>query len=102
MSLAFRPGAPATSKEAGPKPRATALRYYGDEFVFDTVSGVFYRMSPAACFLLHALDEGKSPQDLPPLLQREYQLDASTAVRDTELFLNDLAALEPLSRLNAK
>lgn len=102
MSLAFRSRPPAKSQKTADKPKTATLRFYGDEFVFDTVSGLFYRMSPSACFLLQALDSGKSRRELPVLLQHEYQLDASTAVRDAELFLNDLAALEPLNRLGAK
>lgn len=77
------------------------LRFYRDEFVFDIVSGMFYRMSPTACFMLHALDNGADVHELPKLLQEQYALDRSTAARDVELFLNDLAALEPLNQLYA-
>lgn len=77
-----------------------ALRFYGDQFVFDAVSGLFYRMSPTACFLLRSLDAGAKAADLPGLLQSRYQLDRATAIRDVALFLNDLAALEPLNHLD--
>lgn len=78
----------------------SALRFYEDEFVFDAVSGMFYRLNPTACFVLRALDEGVTPDRLPGMLQAEYGLDAATASRDVELFLNDLASLEPLSHLH--
>lgn len=84
----------------GKKQKPSSLRFYGEEFVFDVVSGLFYRMSPTACFLLRSLDGGAQAADLPGLLQSHYQLDRATAVHDVALFLNDLAALEPLNRFN--
>jgi hypothetical protein len=80
------------------KSSASTLRFYGNEFVFDTVSGMFYRMNPAACFILHRLDEGIDLEELPTILQAHFSIDHSSAKRDIELFLNDLAALEPLNR----
>jgi predicted RNA-binding Zn-ribbon protein involved in translation (DUF1610 family) len=82
------------------KQTPSTLRFYGDQFVFDTVSGMFYRMNPTACFILRALDAGVDSHELPALLRSNYTLDASTATRDVELFLNNLAALEPLNRLH--
>lgn len=82
------------------KQTPSTLRFYGDQFVFDTVSGMFYRMNPTACFILRALDAGLDSHELPELLRSRYTLDVSTATRDVELFLNDLAALEPLNRLH--
>lgn len=82
------------------QPKPSALRFYGDQFVFDTVSGMFYRLNPAACFILQALDTGVASGQLAGLLCARYGLDASTAARDVELFLNNLAALPPLNRLH--
>jgi len=73
--------------------RFASLRFYGGQFVFDTVSGMFYRLSPAAGFLLRAIDGGATTDMLPGLLQREYGISEKCAVRDAELFLNDLAGL---------
>lgn len=89
------------SKKPRTKQSPSTLRFYGEEFVFDTVSGMFYRMSPTACFMLRALDGGADPRDLPAMLQQQYALDHATASRDVALFLNDIAALEPLNRLRA-
>lgn len=86
--------------ETSPKQTASTLRFYGDEFVFDIVSGMFYRMNRTACFILRALDVGANVRDLPKMLQSRYGLDRATATRDVELFLNDLASLEPLNRLH--
>jgi hypothetical protein len=61
---------------------------------------MFYRMNPTACFILRALDAGVDSHELPALLRANYTLDAATATRDVELFLNNLAALVPLNRLH--
>ena len=90
----------AITPDAQLKQTPSTLRFYGDQFVFDTVSGMFYRMNPTACFILRALDAGVDSHALPALLRASYTLDASTATRDVELFLNNLAALEPLNRLH--
>ncbi len=92
----------ATVAVAPARTRASTLRFYDDGFVFDTVSGLFFRMSAPACALLSALDEGAAPETLPDLLQARYGIDRSTAVRDVALFLNDVAALEPLDRLRVQ
>lgn len=96
----IRPNVAAITPNGQLKQTPSTLRFYGDQFVFDTVSGMFYRMNPTACFILRALDAGVDSHELPALLQSNYTLDASTATRDVELFLNNLAALEPLNRLH--
>ena len=73
------------------------LRFYGDEFVFNTASGLFYRISPTTAFLLRMLEDGAKTADLPGLLQSRYQLSAATASHDVARFLNDLTALQLLS-----
>ena len=75
------------------------LQFYGDKFVFDSVSGMFYRINPSACFMLKSLAAGTPVADLPARLQARYELDSATASRDVQLFLNSLTALEPLGRL---
>jgi hypothetical protein len=84
-------------KQSGPL--SERLRFYGDEFVFDSVSGMFHRLNPSASFMLRALIAGATPEELPRRLQAHYALDSATAARDAQLFLNSLAALEPLGRL---
>ena len=69
------------------------LRFYSDEFVFDTVSGMFYRLSPTAGLLLRSLYKGTKIYDLINLIETKYDVSRLKAVRDVELFLNDLAAL---------
>lgn len=78
------------------KPRASTLRFYGNEFVFDTVSGMFFRLSSTGSFVLRALDDGMKAQAIITALQSRFGIDRATALRDLELFLNDIAALEPL------
>ncbi len=89
--------ASAQNKESARGP--SALRFYGDEFVFESVSGMFFRVSPTASFVLRRLDAGTKVGDLPAALQVRYGIDRATATRDVELFVNELAALEPLDHL---
>lgn len=90
----------ASRKPGGSK--VSSLRFYGDEFVFDTVSGMFFRLTPSASFALRSLDGGTLPADLPTVLQAHYGIDRAAATRDAELFLNELAALEPLDRFTPR
>lgn len=83
---------------SGEKP--DRLQFYGEEFVFDKVTGMFFRLNPSGSFMLRALAAGAAPADLPQQLQQRYGLDRATATRDAQLFLNSLAALEPLDRLS--
>lgn len=80
------------------QPVGHALRFYGDHFVFDTVSGMFFRLSPTGSFILRALASGIKPEDLPAAVAARYDVEHVTATRDIELFLNELSALEPLDR----
>lgn len=72
------------------------LRFYEGRFVFNTHSGVFYRVTPEATFILKALIRGKDARDIAKLLQDEYDLDRGTSLRDAALFINRLAQLELL------
>lgn len=91
---------PTNVKDADGKLKPSTLRFYGDEFVFDTVSGMFYRVSPTASFILHSLQAGAAVDELAGLIQARYGIDRATAARDVELLLNELAALEPLGALS--
>jgi hypothetical protein len=53
---------------------------------------MFYRISPTAAFVLRAMDDGASREDLPDLLAKQYGIDRTRAIRDAELFLNELTA----------
>ncbi len=70
------------------------LRFYNDEFVFDTVSGMFYLLTPTAGFLLRSLDSGLPLNSLVNQLQKQYNVDKDRAIRDVELFINDLVSLK--------
>ena len=69
------------------------LRFYGDEFVFNTVSGLCYRLNPTAGLLLHSLIDGMKDDQLVDMIQKRYKIDRKTAMRDVELLLNDLSEL---------
>ena len=73
--------------------RISALRFYEGEFVLNAVSGLFYRLTPAAGYLLRSLEAGVEIEQLAALIQTHYGVEHKTAVRDVELLLNQLAAL---------
>lgn len=69
------------------------LRFYGDEFVFNTTSGMFYRITSSAGFLLQNLINGVGDDQLVTLFQNHYGIDRATAIQDVELLLNNLTEL---------
>jgi Coenzyme PQQ synthesis protein D (PqqD) len=68
------------------------LRFYGHEFVFDTVSGSFYRLTPVAGRLLKSLGDGADYHRLIETLETDYKVDRAIILRDVELFLNSILA----------
>lgn len=70
------------------------LRFYGDRFVFDPVSGNFHRLSEAAGFLLKAYAGGARGPELVRLLTQRYGIDQTRAKRDVEVFLTEISALD--------
>jgi len=77
----------------------STLRFYGDEFIFDTVSGMFFRISSTAGLILRSLQSGTRPDRLADEIQERYGISRSAALRDVELLRNDLAGIEALDRL---
>lgn len=76
------------------KRRISKLRFYGDNFVLDTVSGRFYRLSPIAGFVLKALVGGTNPDRLVEIVEKKFGVDHAKVARHVELFLSDLNSLE--------
>ena len=74
------------------------LRFYGDEFIFDTASGMFFRISPTAGFIIRSLQTGMRADRLADEIQERYGISRSAALRDVELLRNDLAGIEALDR----
>ena len=70
------------------------LRFYGEQFILDTVSGSFYRLTPAAGFILKALIERTDYGKLDEMVQNRFGTGRSQAVRDVELFLSELRSLD--------
>ncbi|HWM49018.1 MAG TPA: PqqD family protein [Xanthobacteraceae bacterium] len=81
----------AVAKRTG---RLSKLRFYGDQFVLDTVSGRFYRLTPVAGFVLKALIAGTEQDRLADVVAQTFGADRATAERDVELFLGELSSLE--------
>ena len=69
------------------------LQFFGEEFVLDTVSGLFYRLTPAAHLVLQAHEQGVQSQQFPGLLRQHYGIDPASAARDVELLLNQMVSL---------
>lgn len=85
----------------GAKRVPLTLRFYGDEFVFDTVSGMFYVVSRTAGFIFRALDAGIPPDKLADEVQQRYGITRSAAVRDIAHLLDNLSGIEPLGMVRA-
>jgi hypothetical protein len=72
---------------------ASKYRFYGDEFLLDTVSGKFYRVTPTAGFILRAIIEGNNRNELIRIVQDHFSINYSRALRDVELFISELCSL---------
>jgi hypothetical protein len=73
--------------------RAARFRFYGDQFLLDTVTGKFYRVTPTAGFILRALIDGTDSDALAGIIEKRFGVDRARAVRDVELFLSELRSL---------
>lgn len=82
--------------------RLAGLRFYAGGFVLDTESGSFYRLTPAADYLLRKYDAGTEVRDFAGLIETRYDQDHASAVRDVELLLNQFAAPGFLDRTGEK
>jgi hypothetical protein len=73
--------------------RLAELRLYGDEFAFNTATGMLHRVSRTAGFILRELKGGRTSRDVVERLQTIYGVNESRAERDIELFFADLSTL---------
>lgn len=79
---------------------APKFRFYGDQFVLDTVSGNFYRVTPTAGFILRALFNGKSRAEIVNIVQQRFGIDRARALRDFEMFASELQSLGIVENLS--
>jgi PqqD family protein of HPr-rel-A system len=77
-----------------PKRASRNLEFYGDQFVFDSVSGNFHRLSEAAGFILKSLCGGAGRDELVQAVVDRYGVDPAKAQRDVEIFLSELSSLD--------
>lgn len=68
------------------------LKFFGSEFVLNTATGMFYRVTPTAILILKALQQGADNGALAEVVQKHCTVSRMTAVRDIELLINELAA----------
>jgi len=73
--------------------RASRFRFYGDQFMLDTVTGQFFRVSPPAGFIFKNLIQGKKGDHLVDIVERNFGISRSKAVRDVEMFLAELRSV---------
>lgn len=78
------------------------LKYFGSEFVLDTQTGMFFRLTPTAMALLKAMEKGASSETLAGVIQKRCGVDRVTAVRDLELLFNELTLRGILAAHTAK
>ena len=66
--------------------------------LFDLKNGSYYRVNEVACFIIECIQSGKvnNTGDIAELLCEEYDIDASTALSDTEDVIKDLYQLDLL------
>lgn len=83
---------PKGAKPDGSAPAST-FRFYGDQFLLDTVSGRFYRVTTTAGFILRALIAGKSNDEIVNVVQQRFGIDRARALRDFEMFTSELQSL---------
>ena len=76
------------------------LHFYGDRFMLDVSSGMFYRLSPSASLVLHALEDHGDVEQATNLLQSRYGLSYPVARRDMENFISELASLGLIKELD--
>lgn len=79
---------------------ATKYRFYGDQFLLDTVSGNFYRVSPTAGFILRHLIGGETPAELVNVVAQRFKIDRARALRDIEMFTSELRSLGILENVD--
>lgn len=87
-----------TSVAAHAPRQLSVLRFYDGQFVLNTVSGMFYRLTPAADYLLRSYDAGVEVRQFASLIQTRYGVDRASAIRDVELLLNQFVALGLFSK----
>jgi hypothetical protein len=78
--------------ERAPAVTPLTIRFYGEEFIFDTVSGAFYGVSPTAGFIIRRLSEGMPIEQLAVEVEVRYHVDRIRATRDIEKVLEDLGS----------
>ncbi|WP_395750412.1 PqqD family protein [Prosthecobacter sp.] len=96
-----RPPQQPSVQAAPPLPHAAApasfqfhtVTWQADGFGFDATSGEFFTASPTALIVMQALSEGLARHQILDRLTSSFQVSRSTAERDLESFLAELARI---------
>ncbi len=74
-------------------PPSSRFRFYNAQFLLDTVSGQFFRVSPPAGFIFRSLIQGNTGDQLVDIVKDHFGIDRPKAVRDVEMFLAELRSV---------
>lgn len=80
----------------------SGLRFYDGGFVLDVTTGLFFKVSQTAVFILRQIADGSSHDDLVVGMQNHYGVSRNVAIRDVELLTNELVILGILNRDSLK
>lgn len=80
--------------------QSSRFRFYGDQFLLDTVSGQFFRVSPPAGFIFKNLIQGNTGDRLVDIVKNHFGIDRAKAVRDVEMFLAELRSVGIIENLS--
>lgn len=86
----------ASDAVGSPKGETCPIQFYEELFVFNRVSGMFYLVSGEAAFILRAVWEGRSRDEIKDMMIARFQIERSTAIRDTEQFMAKLKDMDLL------
>lgn len=66
---------------------------YRDRFLFNPVSGMFFRLSHEAAWVLNEMRSGRGRSEIEIRLAEEFGIDRGTALRDCDRFIDRLERL---------
>lgn len=81
-------------------PQSSRFRFYSDQFLLDTVSGQFFRVSPPAGFIFKNLIQGNTGDRLVDIVKDHFGIERPKAVRDVEMFLAELRSVGIIENLS--
>lgn len=72
------------------------IKFYGERFLFDSITGSFHRISDTAGFVIRELQRETKLLDIIDLFSKHYGISTKKAVADIEILISELIALNIL------